>query len=98
MNNQQGQGQGQGQDLNRLSQQDPTLRVQEAMLRMAQDMRNQGHVHEALDMYMRLAQDYPGTQASRAAANAMVDLAQYLEQQGMPHLALDVYQKLEEFQ
>ncbi len=87
-----------GQELNQLAQQDPSLRVQEAMLRMALDMRNQGHVHEALDMYMKLLEDYPGTQASRAAANAMVDLAQYLEQQGMPRMALEVYQKLEEFQ
>lgn len=87
-----------GQELNRLSQQDPSLRVQEAMLRMAQDMRNQGHVHEALDMYMHLLRDYPDTQASQAAANAMVDMAQHLEQQGMPHMALEVYRKLEEFQ
>lgn len=87
-----------GQELNQLAQQDPSLRVQEAMLRMALDMRNQGHVHEALDMYMKLLEDYPGTQASRAAANGMVDLAQYLEQQGMPRMALEVYQKLEEFQ
>lgn len=81
-----------------MAQQDPSLRVQETMLRMAGNMRDQGHVHEAIDMYMRLLEEYPDTQASRAAANALVDLAQYLEQQGMPHTALDVYQKLEQFQ
>lgn len=92
MNNQQ------GSELDRLSQQDPSLRAQEAMLRMARDMQNQGHVHEALDMYMKLLEDYPGTQASVAASNGLVDLAVYLEQQGMPRQALEVYHKLEEFQ
>ncbi|HEX8997123.1 MAG TPA: tetratricopeptide repeat protein [Ktedonobacterales bacterium] len=88
----------QGSELNRLSQQDPSLRAQEAMLRMARDLQAQGHVHEALDMYTNLIEDYPGTQASVAASNAMVELAVYLEQQGMPRSALEVYHKLEELQ
>jgi TolA-binding protein len=87
-----------GQELNRLGQQDPSTRVQEAMLRMARDMREQGHVHEALQMYTQLMEDYPGTQASTAAANAMVELAQYLEQNGQPHTALFIYRQLEELQ
>jgi tetratricopeptide (TPR) repeat protein len=86
-----------GQEIDHMAQMDPSLRAQEMMLRMAAGMRDQGHVHEAIDMYMRLLEDYPDTQASKAAANALVDLAQYLEQNGMPHTALDVYQKLEQF-
>lgn len=88
----------QGQELNRLTQQDPTQRAQEAMLRMGRNLQEQGHVHEAMDMYLKLLEDYPGTQASTAAANALVDLAVYLEQNGMPRVALDVYRKLEQFQ
>ena len=88
----------QGQELDRLAQQNPTQRAQEAMLKMGRNLQEQGHVHEALDMYMKLLEDYPGTQASTAAANAMVDLALYLEQNGMPRIALDIYQKLEQFQ
>lgn len=90
--------QGQGQELDRLAQQDPSQRAQEAMLRMGRNLQEQGHVHEALDMYLQVMDDYPGTQASRAAANALVDLAVYLEQNGMPRMALDVYRKLEEYQ
>lgn len=88
----------QGQEIERLAQQDPSERVQEAMLRMGRHLQEQGHVNEAMDMYVKLLEDYPDTQASRAAANALVDLAQYLEQSGMPHMALNVYRKLEEFQ
>lgn len=85
-----------GQELNQFAQQDPSIRAQEAMLRMGREMQAQGHIYEAIDMYTKLLEDYPGTQASQAAANAMVDLAQYLEQNGMPRIALSVYQKLED--
>jgi hypothetical protein len=87
----------QGQELDRLGQLDPSQRVQEAMLRMGHDLRAQGHVNAAMDMYVKLLADYPGTQASTAAANALVELAQYLEQNGAPHMALHVYQTLEQF-
>ena len=90
--------QSQGRELDRMSQQDPSERLQEAMLRMGRHLQEQGHVNEAMDMYMKLLEDYPDTQASTAAANALVDLAQYLEQNGMPHMALNVYRKLEQFQ
>ena len=87
-----------GQEINQLAQPDPSVRAQDMMLRMAANMREQGHVHEAIDMYMRLLEEYPDTQASRAASNALVDMAQYLEQHGMPHTALEVLQKLEQYQ
>lgn len=87
-----------GQEIDKLAQQDPSQRAQEAMLRMGHHMREQGHVNDAMDMYLKLMQDYPETQAARAAANALVDLAQYLEQNGMPHMALNVYRKLEQMQ
>ena len=92
MQNQQGQG------FEQPGQQDPSERAQQALLRMGQNLQQQGHVHEAMDMFMTLLEDYPDTQAARAAANALVDLAQYLEQNGMPHVALNVYRKLEQFQ
>ncbi len=86
------------QELDRLARQDPTQLVQEAMLRMARDMREKGHVNESLDMYSRLMEDYPGSDAATAAANGLVELAVYLEQNGMPHQALFVYQRLQELQ
>ena len=88
----------QGQDFGQLAQQNPSQRAQEAMLRMGRDLQAQGHVHEAMDMYVKLLEDYPGTQASQAAANALVDLAEYLEQNGSPRMALEVYRTLEQFQ
>ena len=88
----------QGQELDRLAQQDPSQRAQEAMLRMGRNLQAEGQVNEAMDMYVKLLEDYPATQASTAAANALVDLAQYLEQNGAPHMALNVYRKLEQFQ
>lgn len=88
----------QGQEVDRLGEQDASQRAQEAMLRMGHHLREQGHVNEAMDMYMKLLEDYPDTKAANAAANALVDLAVYLEQNGMPHMALNVYRKLEQFQ
>jgi hypothetical protein len=87
-----------GQEIDQLAQQDPSLRAQEAMLRMARDMEAQGHIYEAMDMFLKLLDDYPDTQASRAATNAMLDMAQNLEQNGMPRVALEIYQKLEQYQ
>lgn len=87
-----------GQEMDQLAQQDPSTRLQEAMLRMGRHLQEQGHVNEAMDMYVKLLEDYPDTQASTAAANALVDLALYMEQNGMPHMALNVYRKLEQFQ
>ncbi len=92
------QGQEPGQEIDRLAEKDPSVRAQEAMLRMARSSQEQGHVHAAIDMYVRLLEDYPDTPAAKAAANAMVDLAQFLEQNGMPHTALEVYEKLEDYQ
>ncbi len=88
----------QGQQIDNLAQQDPSSRVQEAMMRMASDMRAQGHPHEAIDMYTKLMDDYPETQAARAATNALIDLAKEMEQQGMSRLALEIYQIVESYQ
>ncbi|HEU5344131.1 MAG TPA: tetratricopeptide repeat protein [Ktedonobacterales bacterium] len=88
----------QGQQMDQLAQPDPTLRAQQAMLRMAGDMRAQGHPHEAMDMYTKLMDDYPDTEAARAAMNALMDLAQQLEQTGQPRLALEIYQIVEQYQ
>lgn len=93
MNDQQGQ-----QQMDQLAQPDPTLRAQQAMLRMAGDMQAQGHVHEAKDMYIKLMDDYPGSEAARAAMNALMDMAQQLEQAGQPRLALEIYQIVEQYQ
>lgn len=87
-----------GQGIDQSAQRSASVRAQEAMLRMGRDLQAQGHVNEAMDMYVKLLEDYPNTQASEAAANALVDLAQYLEQNGAPHMALNVYRKLEQFQ
>lgn len=87
-----------GQGFDQSAKRSASERAQEAMLRMGRDLQAQGHVNEAMDMYVKLLEDYPDTQASEAAANALVDLAQYLEQNGAPHMALNVYRKLEQFQ
>ena len=93
MNDQQGQ-----QQMDQLAQPDPTLRAQQAMLHMAGDMQAKGHVHEAKDMYIKLMDDYPDSEAARAAMNALMDLAQQLEQTGQPRLALEIYQIVEQYQ
>jgi tetratricopeptide (TPR) repeat protein len=90
--------QGDDQQINQLAQKDASQRAQEAMLRMGRDLQAQGHVNEAMDMFVKLLEDYPDTPAANAAANALVDLAEYLEQNGAPHQALNVYRKLEQFQ
>jgi tetratricopeptide (TPR) repeat protein len=88
----------QGQPMDQLAQPDPTLRAQQAMLRMAGDMQTQGHVYEAVDMYVKLMDDYPDSEAARAAMNALMNLAQQLEQSGQPRLALEIYQIVEQYQ
>lgn len=88
----------QNQDMYQLARQDPNERVQDATLRIARDLTQKGHVHEAMDMYFQLIQNYPDTVGARAAQNALVDLGRYFEEHGMPHTALNLYQKLAELQ
>jgi hypothetical protein len=49
-------------------------------------------------MYTKVLDDYPDSQAARAAANALMDLARSLEQSGQPRLALEIYQIVERYQ
>jgi TolA-binding protein len=86
----------QGHEPDQWAPKDASQLAQEAMLRMGRNLQAQGHVNEAMNMFVQLLEDYPDTQASDAAARALVDLAEYLEQNGAPHMALNIYRKLEQ--
>ncbi len=73
----------------------PGERARAALLRIGQNMQDQGNIYTALYMYHKLLEDYPATTTSRAAMNALVDLAEYSEERGMIHLATVLFNEID---
>jgi outer membrane protein assembly factor BamD (BamD/ComL family) len=66
------------------------------MLRMARNLREQGHVYQAIYILKEVLADYPNTPESRIAAQEYAALGEYMEGHGMPHTALSMYKWLEQ--
>ncbi|HEU5200882.1 MAG TPA: hypothetical protein VFU32_14685 [Ktedonobacterales bacterium] len=75
---------------------DPGSVARKHMLRMAKDLREQGHVYSAIYLLKRVLEDYPETPESRIAVQEYAALGEFLEKQGMVHTALSMYEWLEQ--
>lgn len=75
---------------------DPGVQARRNMLRMARNLREQGHVYQAIYILKQLLKDYPKTPESRIAVQEYSQLGEQLERQGMPHTAFSMYQWLEQ--
>jgi outer membrane protein assembly factor BamD (BamD/ComL family) len=75
---------------------DPGALARRNMLRMARQLRDQGHVYQAIYLLKEVLADYPYSPESRMAVLEYAALGEYLESKGMPHTALSMYKWLEQ--
>lgn len=73
---------------------DISAATRELMLRMGQDWYQQGEVHQAMDIYLRVVEEYPGTAEAESAQFSLLKIAQYYETEDVPRLSLDVLERL----
>ena len=66
------------------------------LLRMGDDWFKQGELRQALDVYLKIIEEYPGSEESKAAQNKLLTIAGRYEQDGLLRLSLDVLERLEQ--
>jgi len=67
-----------------------------SMLRMGRNWQRLGKLNQAIDTYLRIIQENPGTQESEDAKAALLAIAGDFEQEGRYHLAMSIYDRLNE--
>ena len=65
-----------------------------AMLKRAESWQQAGDIHQAIDVYFKLAENFPGTDEASKAEEGLLNLAQELEEKGMVYAAMRIYEKL----
>ncbi len=75
---------------------DPGAVARRNMMRMARNLREQGHIYQAIYLLKRVLGEYPNTPESRIAVQEYASLGEYLERHGMVHTALSMYEWLEQ--
>lgn len=65
-----------------------------SMLRMGQNWQKLGRLNQAIDAYLRIVEDNPGTEEGEAAKVALLSIATGFEQEGRYHLAISIYDRL----
>ena len=75
---------------------DPGTVARKSMLRMARNLRDQGHIYQAIYLLKQIMADYPNNPESRMAVQEFSSLGEYMERHGMQHSALSMYQWLEQ--
>ena len=64
------------------------------MLKRAESWQKGGKLHEAIPIYFRLAEDFPGTEEASKAEERLLSLAQELEEEGKAYMALRICERL----
>ena len=75
---------------------DISAATRELMLRTGQDWYKQGDVHQAMDIYLRLVEEFPCTAEAESAQFSLLKIAQDYETEGDPRLSLDVLERLKQ--
>jgi hypothetical protein len=65
-----------------------------SLLRMAQNWYQLGKTNQAVDTYLRVVTEHPGTNESEKAKTALISIASVFEGEGRYHLAIDIYDRL----
>jgi len=66
------------------------------LLRMGNSWFEQGDLRQAVDTYLKIIDQYPGNEESKAAQAKLLAIAQRYEQEGTLRLSLDVLERLEQ--
>jgi len=68
--------------------------TRELMLRTGQNWYQQGDIHQAMDIYLRIVEEYPGTAEAESAQFSLLKIAQDYETGDAPRLSMDVLERL----
>jgi len=65
-----------------------------ALLRRAQSWQEAGKMHQAMDMYFKLVENFPDTDEASKAGERLLGLAQELEEKGKVYMAMSIHDRL----
>ncbi len=68
------------------------------LMRMGNVWFDKGEIRQALDVYLKVLDEYPGTEESITAQYVLLNIAQRYEHEGLFRLSLDVLERLEQTQ
>lgn len=66
------------------------------LLRMGNAWFEQNELRQAVDMYLKIIEQYPDSEESRTAQAALLTIAQRYEQDGLLRLSLDILERIEQ--
>ena len=68
------------------------------LMRMGNAWFDKGEIRQALDVYLKFLDEYPGTEESITAQYVLLNIAQRYEHEGLFRLSLDILERLEQTQ
>jgi hypothetical protein len=66
------------------------------LLRMGNAWFEQGELCQAIDAYLKINEEYPGSEESEAAQSRLMTISRGYEKDGLLRLSLDVLERLEQ--
>jgi lipopolysaccharide biosynthesis regulator YciM len=67
-------------------------------MRMGNVWFDKGEIRQAIDVYLKVLDEYPGTEESITAQYVLLNIAQRYQHEGLFRLSLDVLERLEQTQ
>ena len=65
-----------------------------AMLKRAESWQEDGKMHQAMDMYFKLVENFPDTDEASKARERLLGLAQEFEEKGKVYMAMGIHDRL----
>jgi tetratricopeptide (TPR) repeat protein len=75
---------------------DMSLATRGFLLRMGNAWFEQNELRQAMDVYLKIIEEYPGSEESKTAQAILLTIAQRYEQEGFLRLSMDVLERLEQ--
>ena len=75
---------------------DMSLATRGFLLRMGNAWFEQNELRQALDVYLKIIDEYPGSEESKMAQTILLTIAQRYEHDGFLRLSMDVLERLEQ--
>ena len=66
------------------------------LLRMGNTWLEQGELRQAIDVFLKITEEYPDSDESNVAKSALLTISQRYEKDGQLRLSLDVLERLEQ--
>jgi len=70
------------------------LKLVSVMLKRAESWQQDEKIHQAIDMYFRLVENFPETDEAHKAEEQLLSIAQELEEKGKVYMAMSICDRL----